>query len=139
MSAQNKKLVRQTFDQIWNQGNLAIIDERFASDYVGHSSVPIHGSEGAKGFVTAMRSAFPDYHYTAEDEISEGDRVVHRWTARGTHEGAFQGIPPTGKQITLRGISIYRLANGKLVEGWTTADLLGLLQQLGAVPTPGES
>ena len=134
MSEQNKKLVRQTFEEIWNQGNMDVIDERFASDYVGHSGATIEGPEGAKRFVAMIRSAFPDYHYTVKDEFREADRVVHRWIATGTHQGAFQGISPTGKEVTLSGISIYRVADGKLVEGWTTADLLGLLQQLGVSP-----
>lgn len=136
MSEQNKKIVRRTFKEIWNHGNLAVVDERFSADYVGHSTPEIHGPEGGKQFAAMMRSAFPDFHYTVEDEIAEGDRVVHRWTARGTHEGEFQGMPPTGKQVTITGISVYRVANGKLVEGWTDADMLGLLQQLGTVPRP---
>lgn len=134
MSEQNKKIVRRTFEEIWNRGNLAVIEERFSRDYAGHSTNNVRGQEGAKQFATEMRSAFPDFHYTVEDEIAEGDKVVHRWTLRGTHQGTFQGIPPTGRQVTITGISIRRIAGGKLVEGWTNADLLGLLQQLGAVP-----
>ena len=135
MSEQNKALVRRTFEQIWNHGNVGIIEERFASDYAGHSSTEIRGREGGKEFVAAMREAFPDFCYTVEDEIAAGDRVVHRWTARGTHEGEFQGLSPTGEHVTITGISIYRVADSKLVEGWTNTDTLGLLQQLGAVPT----
>ena len=137
MSEQNKQLVRECFEQLWNQGDLSKIDEHFVSDYVGHSAMPIHGPEGAKQFITAMRTAFPDFHYTIEDEIAEADKVTHRWTARGTHEGLFQGIPATGKEVEITGISIYRVAEGKLHEGWTSADLLGLMQQIGAVPAPG--
>jgi steroid delta-isomerase-like uncharacterized protein len=133
---QNKAMVRRTFEEIWNRGNQAIIEERFAQDYVGHSLADIHGPQGGKQFAAMMRRAFPDYQYTVEDEIAEGDRVVQRWTARGTHEGEFQGIPPTGEQVTITGISIYRVANGKLVEGWTSANILGLLQQIGAAPVP---
>ena len=136
MTEQDKKMVRSTFEDIWNRGNLAAIDERFTSDYVGHSIRDIHGPEGSKQFATAMRSAFPDYHYTVEDELANGNRVVHRWTARGTHMGEFQGIAPTGKQVTITGISIYRVANGKLIEGWTNADMLSLLQQLGVISAP---
>jgi steroid delta-isomerase-like uncharacterized protein len=139
MSEQNKALVRRTFEQIWNRGNVGIIEERFASDYIGHSTTEIRGPEGGKRFVAAMREAFPDFYYTVEDEIAEGDRVVHRWTARGTHVGPFQGIPPTGKRVTIAGTSVYRVADGKLVEGWTNTDMLGLLQQLGAVPALAQS
>jgi steroid delta-isomerase-like uncharacterized protein len=134
MSKENKAMVRQTFEEIWNRGNFAVIDERFASDYIGHSVSQIRGPEGGKQFAAAIRSAFPDYQYTVEDEITEGDRVVHRWTVRGMHEGEFQGMPPSGKQIEMTGITIFRIANGKLIEGWTNKDVLGMLQQLGAVP-----
>lgn len=135
MSAQNKALVRSTFEKIWNGGNVDIIENRFSRDYIGHSLHEIEGPQGAKGFAAAILRAFPDYRYTVEDEICEGDRVVHRWTARGIHEGEFQGIPPSGEQVTISGISVYRVANGKLVESWTTVDMLGLLQQIGALPT----
>lgn len=137
MSAQNKELVHTTFQEIWNGRNLDIIKERLSRDYVGHSVREIQGPQGAKGFAAAILDAFPDYRYTVEDEICEGDKVVHRWIAKGTHEGEFQGLPPSGKQVTISGISVYRVANGKLVEGWTTADMLGLLQQIGAVPSSG--
>jgi len=136
MSERNKQMVRQTFEAIWNRGDFSVFDERFSADYVGHSATEIEDIEGAKRFVETMRSAFPDFHYRVEDEIAEDDKVVNRWTVHATHEGEFQGIPATGKQVTIRGISIYRLADGKLVEGWTNADMLGLLQQLGAVPAP---
>lgn len=123
MSEENKSMVRQTFEEMWNRGNLAVIDTRFASDYLGHSSTEIRGPAGAKQFTAAMHNAFPDAHYTVEDQIAEGDRVVTRWTARGTHEGEFQGISPSGKQTTITGITIFRIANGKMVESWTNTDL----------------
>jgi steroid delta-isomerase-like uncharacterized protein len=126
MPDQNKAIVRRTFEEILNQGNFAIINERFASDYVGHAITEVEGPDDAKQFAAAMRNAFPDFQYTIEDEIAEGDRVVHRWTARGTHKGEFQGIPPTGEQVKITGISVYRLADGKMVEGWTNADMLGM-------------
>ena len=135
MSEHNKKLVRETFEAIWNRGDFAAFDECFAADYVGHSTAELEGLESARQFVASMRSAFPDFQYTVEDEIAEGDRVVNRWTVSATHEGEFQGIPPTGKPVRITGISIYRVADGRLVEGWTSADMLGLLQQLGAMPT----
>jgi steroid delta-isomerase-like uncharacterized protein len=136
MLEKNKAMVRNTFEEVWNRGNFSVVNERFSTDYVGHSINEIQGPEGGKQFAAMMRSAFPDFHYTVKDEIAEGDKVVHRWTVRGTHEGQFQGISPTGKQVTITGISIYRIANGKIVEGWTNADMLGLMQQLGAVQEP---
>jgi predicted ester cyclase len=84
-----------------------------------------------------LDTAFPDLHFTIEDQIAEGDKVVNRVTARGTHLGDFRGIPPTGKQVTVAGITIDRIAGGKLVESWTSWDFLGILQQLGVVPKLG--
>jgi steroid delta-isomerase-like uncharacterized protein len=139
MSQQNTMLVRRAVEEVWNRGNYAIVDELVASDIVVHASMPgeeIHGREGIKQFYATLRAAFPDIHFTIEDQIAEGDRVVTRWTARATHTGEYQGIPPTGKQFSLTGIDIDRIANGKVVECWPIADELGVLQQLGVIPAP---
>ena len=135
MSSQNKALVRSIVEEVWNRGNLNIIEKRFSRDYVGHSLREIEGPQGAKGFASEILRAFSNYSHTIEDEICEGDRVVHRWTAMGIHEAEFQGIPPSGEQVTISGISVYRLANGKIIEGWTTVDMLGLLQQIDTLLT----
>jgi steroid delta-isomerase-like uncharacterized protein len=82
-----------------------------------------------------MRAAFPDTRMTIEDEIAEGDKVVIRWTIRGTHKGEYMGIAPTGKEVTVTGISVYRIERGKIVEDWSNNDMLGMLQQLGAIPS----
>lgn len=87
-------------------------------------------------FVPVLRAAFPDYRFELFDQIAEGDRVAMRWRFAGTHEGPFQGAPPSGKQVSMTGITIFRLAGGRLVEGWTNEDLLGLLEQIGALPAP---
>ncbi len=138
MSKQNKTIARKVFEEVQSQGNLALVDELVAGDYVGHTPLKeIHGPEGTKQFFSMLREAFPDMQVTVEDQIAEGDKVVTRWTCRGTHKGEFQGMPPTGKQMTMTGITIFRIADGKLVEGWTNPDLLGLMQQLGVVPVPG--
>lgn len=135
MSKQNKMLARKVFEDIQSQGNLALVDEIVAGDYVGHTPLDdIHGPEGAKQYDAMLREAFPDLQITVEDQIAEGDKAVTRWTFRGTHKGEFQGMPPTGKQVTMTGITIFRIANSKIVEGWNNPDLLGLLQQLGAIP-----
>jgi steroid delta-isomerase-like uncharacterized protein len=137
MSEQNKTIARQVFEDIQSQRNIALIDKIVAGDYVGYTPpAVIHGPEGAKRFEAMLHEAFPDYRVTVEDQVAEGDKVATRWTARGTHKGQFQGMPPTGKQITMSGMTIFRIANGKLVEGWNNPDLLGLLQQLGLVPVP---
>ncbi len=89
-------------------------------------------------YMTAVLAAFPDLHVTPEDVIAEGDSVVARLTSRGTHQGEFQGIPPTGKQITLTGIEVFRIADGTIAERWGEFDFLGLLQQLGVIPSPAQ-
>lgn len=137
MSERNKALMRRGIEEVWNQGDFDVADELIASDYVGHQPPDeYHGPDGVKDFFGMLRRAFPDIHFTIEDQVAEGDRVVTRWTARATHQGEFQGIPPTGKSGTVTGITINRFADGKVVEGWTNLDTLGLLQQLGAIPTP---
>jgi len=137
MSEQNKKIVCRAIEEVWNRGNYEIVDNLTASDIVVHSSKPgeeIHGPEGLKQFYATLRASFPDLHFTIEDQIAEGDRVVTRWTACATHTKEYQGIPPTGKQYMITGIDIDRIANGKVVECWPVADELSLLQQLGVVP-----
>ena len=99
-----------------------------------------HGKEltaAANQYYATYRAAFPDTHLTIEDQIAEGDKVVTRWTATGTNQGTLMGIPPSGKRVTITGISITRIANGKAVEDWVNFDTLGMLQQIGAIPTPG--
>lgn len=139
MSEQNKAVLRRHFAEVWSEGNLALVDELFASDYIGHAPPDeIQGREGLKHYVSAVRTAFPDLRFTVEDVIAEADRVATRWTARGTHTGEYQGIPPTGKRLTMTGMSFARIANGTIVVSWTNSDALGLLQQLGAIPVLGQ-
>ncbi len=134
----NKALVRRLFEEVWNQGNMALIAEVYSPAHIEHtSSGPVHGHEGYKQYVMLYRTAFPDAHYTVEDQIAEGDKVVTRWSARGTHQGPLMGIPPTGKQGAVTGISIARVEGGKFVEAWTEFDALGMMQQLGVVPSMG--
>jgi len=138
-SAESKANMRRIPLEIFNQGNLAVVDEVVAPDYIEHALPPgfPSGLEGLKVFVSAVRAAFPDYHYTIDDEVTEGDTVVQRLTARGTMTGAFMGMPATGKSATWTEIHIARVANGKLAEHWSNTDQLGMLQQLGVIPTPG--
>jgi steroid delta-isomerase-like uncharacterized protein len=137
MSEQNKSLVRRAFEEVYNLGKLEVVDELVANDIVIHAAAAeFRGPADLKQYVAALRGAFPDLHLTIDQQIAEGDTVVTRWTARGTHLGAFQGIPPTGKQGSMTGIDIDRFAGGKTVECWTNADELGLLQQLGVLPGP---
>jgi steroid delta-isomerase-like uncharacterized protein len=139
MSEQSKMLVRRFFEDT-HEGNKGIVDELVAGDYVGHTPLgEMHGPDGVKQFDAMLHAAFPDMQITVEDQISGDDRVATRWTCRGTHKGEFQGMPPTGRQIKMTGMTIFRIANDKLVEGWVQPDLLGLMQQLGAIPEPGQS
>jgi steroid delta-isomerase-like uncharacterized protein len=127
MSERNKELAGHFLHALWNHGDFERVDQMLADDYDGHSSTVIRGPEGAMAFVPRLRSAFPDYQFTVQDQIAEGDKVATRWTIRGTQDGEFQGIPPSGEQVEMGGITIFRIADGKLIEGWTNEDVLGLL------------
>jgi steroid delta-isomerase-like uncharacterized protein len=138
MSEQNKALVRRYLEQTVNEGDATAFDELTSADYVGHmSGVPTFDRATHKQLLAAFRGAFPDLRITIEDLIAEGDKVANRATYSGTHRGAFQGLAPTGKRFTIAGINVSRIADGKVVEDWTVLDMLGMLQQLGAVPAPG--
>ena len=120
-----------------NTGNTALVDEFVAPNFVRHDlggRPDIVGPEGVKLFVGILRAAFPDIQMTIEDVIAEGEKVVVRYTARGTHYGEFMGVPPTGRKATWAGINIYRGEGGKVVETWQLSDALGLMRQLGVLP-----
>jgi steroid delta-isomerase-like uncharacterized protein len=134
-----KAIARREVDEIFTAGDLAVVDELYAADYIGHDPTrpePIRGPAGVKEQVSGYRTAFPDLQLTADEIVAEGDLVVTRWTATGTHEGELFGVTPTGRQVTATGISIIRVAGGRIVEDWTSWDALGLMQQLGALPAP---
>jgi steroid delta-isomerase-like uncharacterized protein len=136
---ENKTVVRRFLEEIFTAGNLELVDELFAPDYVLHDPVvpdEVSGPEGMKRYVSMYRAAYPDTHFTIEDQIAEGDEVVTRWTGQGTHEGELMGISPTGKQVTVTGIEVDRVVDGKMQETWVNYDALGMMQQLGVVPAP---
>ncbi|HEX6109249.1 MAG TPA: ester cyclase [Ktedonobacteraceae bacterium] len=138
MSLESTKLLAQrVWEEVWHQGQLSRIDDLFTTDFVRHDpgGRELQGTEQNRQFIGSLRAAFPDVHYTVEDQIAEGDKVVVRYRFRGTHLGAFQGMPPTGKQVTYTGILIYSIVDGKIAEQWTEFDLLGFLRQLGVLPT----
>jgi len=140
MMEDQKRIVRRSFEELFSQGDLRVADEVFAPEYVGHDPVlphELHGPDEFKQFVRMYRSAFPDLQLTVEDQIAEGDLVVTRFTARGTHRGELMGIPPTGNCVAITGISIDRIANGKSVESWTNYDVMTMMQQLGVIPAVG--
>jgi predicted ester cyclase len=133
-------VVRRMFGEGVNQKNLAVFDEVLAPTYVNYNfPAPAPGPEGFKQVMGMFFQAFPDIHETAEDIIAEGDRVAVRGYFTGTHNGEFMNIPATGKQIKVAYIAMYRLENGKVVENWVQMDLLGMMQQLGVIPTPEQA
>ncbi len=138
----NKAVVRRFFEEVWNRGNLAVADEVLAPNVVLH--IPGQPEDDVVGLevykervITYLRTAFPDLQSNIEEMIADGNKVVVRWTWRATHQGEFWGVAPTGKQITYEGISILRLADGKIVDDRFQADLLGLMQQFGVVTPSG--
>lgn len=133
-----KTISRRFWEDGANQRRWDVLDEIIANDYVGHGAEDSRGREALKAVLMSYAAAFPDIHYTIEDLMSEGDRIICRWTARGTHKGPLLDIPPTGKPMTVTGISIDRVVDGKVVEGWTEFDMLGMLQQLGVLPPLGQ-
>jgi len=135
MSEHMKNLVRRMYEEAWNENRLNVIDEICAADYVGVGPYGNEiGPEAVKRGVASRRLSFPDIHVTIEDMIAEGDKIVARLTFRGTHDGVFQGIPPTGKEVSWSGIWIYRVANGLFTERWHNYDMQGLLEQINAGP-----
>ncbi|MBI4318485.1 MAG: ester cyclase [Chloroflexi bacterium] len=138
---ENKATDLRFFEEVVNKGNMALLDELLTPDFVDHSATPGTGSdrESYGQMFLALQAAFPDFHSTLEDMFGEGDKVVQRFTAGGTHKGEFMGIPATGKQVTITGIAIHHFRDGKIAANWADMDMLGFLQQLGVIPTPGQA
>lgn len=138
----NEKIARRLLDEVWNKGNYGVVDEIVASNYVNHDpQVPEElrrGPEGLKTHVKTQREGAPDLRCTVDQALTAGDNVILRWTATGTNTGRFMGMPATNKRINVTGITINRVQNGKIVESFTSWDMLGLLQQLGFVPKAQE-
>ena len=138
---QNKTIARRITEEIWGNGNLALIDELFAPNYVDHNPMPglAPNREGLKQSVTMMQTAFPDLHTQVDDLVAEGNKVVSRFSGHGTQKGEIMGIPPTGKEVTVGGIQICHIVDGKVVEDWSELDYMGMMVQLGVVPPPGQA
>ncbi len=139
--AENKTIARRFNEDVWGRGDEAALDELFAPDFIDHGALPgqTPDREGHKQILAAFRSAFPDLNVITEDIIAEGDKVVSRWSARGTHQGDLMGIAPTGNEVTFRGIDVLRIVGGKVVERWAEYNALEVMQQLGVVPPPEQS
>ncbi len=137
---ENNQIAVQMFEGAWNEGDFSVIDKFIKADAVDHS--PLGSEEGSDGFkkiIGMFRSAMPELKMTIQDEIYARDRVVHSWKIQGKHTGTpLFGVPASGKEITLTGITIVRIEGGQIAERWTQLDQLGLMIQLGLVPPPGE-
>lgn len=136
---ENKAIVRRYYEDVLNSGNTSALEELAVAQYDEHDPLPgqANGREGLRQRVEMLRSAFQS-HFTIEDIIAEQDKVAVRWTSRGTHVGAFMGLPVTGKSFTIAGIDIHRLQDGKMAEHWHVVDQLSQLQQLGLIPQPAQ-
>jgi steroid delta-isomerase-like uncharacterized protein len=138
----NKALVRRWFEELFNDAKLDVADEIVTPDHVSHdTSTPEHppGPEGERQLVNLVRGAFSDGRITIEDLVAEGDRVAVRWTFRGTHRGDFVRIAPTGNEVEMGAMDLFRVADGKIAETWSNVDMMTMMRQLGAAPTPEQS
>jgi steroid delta-isomerase-like uncharacterized protein len=136
VSEQNKAIARAEFE-VWSTGEVSRLDDMVAADVVHHDPYDpnaAHGLEGLKKSIAMNRAAFPDMRVEVEDQVAEGDKVTTRWIATMTHEGELGGTVATGRRVTVRGITIERFEDGKVVEAWRSMDTLGLLRQIGAIP-----
>jgi steroid delta-isomerase-like uncharacterized protein len=131
----NATVVDRINEEAFNRGDVDVLDELVADDFVEHDPMPgmSPDREGLKAMVRGLHQAFPDFHTEVEDQIVAGDKVVERWSCTGTQEGEFMGLPPTNRHVEIHGMDISRLADGRLVEHWTQVDMVSMLQQLGVM------
>lgn len=134
---ENKAIVRRYYEEVLNEGKVNVLEEIAVQDYDEHDPLPgqVNGLDGLRQRVEMLRSALAP-HFTIEDIIAEGDRVVVRWINRGTHVGELMGIPPTGKTFSMAGIDIIQMRDAKMAEHWHVVDVFGQMQQLGLIPQP---
>jgi steroid delta-isomerase-like uncharacterized protein len=136
MSEENKAIVRDYLEEVWHKGRLDRFEEYIAQDVIPHSSGQGPTDAAAmKESLSTWRKAIPNIHLASDDVIAVDGKVIVRWTITGTHKGELFGIPATGRDIAFSGITIFRLAGGKIAEFWLQGDTLGLMQQLGAIPS----
>src|SRR2546422_11438023 len=140
---ENMAIVRRFTEEGWGEKNLDVVDELVAADMVDHNPVGMleqqQGAEGVKSSITMIQGGFPNFSIAIDEMLADKDKVAIRWTIRGTHEGTFMGIAPTGKLVTWSGVNILRITGGKIVEESGQVDIAGLMQQLGALPSPGQA
>ena len=132
LAPEEERVIRRLFSEVWHEGNVAVVDELVAPDAVVYQSdfTAAPGPEAYREAVVLLHTAFPDLQITIEDLVGCRDRVVVRWTLRGTHQGPFGVLPPTGTAVTMTRVSLFRLADGKVVEEWCGGDVMGLAEQL---------
>ena len=139
MSAEESKAIVRRYLGVYEQGNIELLDELLAPDYINHTpatpDLPT-GPEGVKGVVTMFRGAMLDLRVVVEDMIAEDDKVAVRYTLEGTHEGELFGVPPTGQRLSIKSITVERVSNGKIRDHWRVTDSLDMMQQLGVIPAP---
>ena len=141
MSEANKAVVRRYFEEVWNAKNISLIDDLAAATYVDHDphNPDVRGPQGLRQLTAKYQSAFPDLHFTIDEQLAEGDLVATRLTWKGTHKGTLEGIAPTGKPVSGTAMLITRISDQKMQEDWVNWDALSLMQQLGVVPAGKES
>jgi steroid delta-isomerase-like uncharacterized protein len=134
----SKAIVRRYYEEVFNARNVDLVDVLAAEDYIEHDPFPGQGNgrRDLKARVAAILGAFNPMRFSIEDVVAEGERVVVRWTQTGTQSGNFMGVPPTGKEVTIAGIDIHAVRDGRMAEHWHVVDQLALLQQLGVIPAP---
>jgi steroid delta-isomerase-like uncharacterized protein len=136
---QNKAIYRRYIHEVFNEGRLDRLDEFLSPSYVYHDAPPgtPPGAKAIRQVVSMFRAAFPDLEVIIEDQVAEGDMVCSRATTRGTHRGPILGIPPTGKAMSMPGLTLVRIVDGRVAESWVGNDVIGLLRQLGTAPSVG--
>jgi steroid delta-isomerase-like uncharacterized protein len=133
---ENKAVSANFIEEVFNLGNYEAFDDFLADDFVAHLGAGSNDRAEFIEMVKAYRTGFPDYDCIVEDQVAEGDKVVTRWTFQGTQTGEVMGIPPTGKRVSVTGVAIDRIVDGKMVEAWLEMDVHRMLQDLGAAPRP---
>ena len=133
----NKNFVTAYTEDFWNTHKLAAFEKYYTKNFIQHTATGDLNYEQTKGQAQAYFTAFPDLHVTTDLLVAEGDKVIKVWTANCTHKGELMGIPATGKQVTVKGIEVFRIADGMIMEIWVSMDNLGMLQQLGVIPPMG--
>jgi predicted ester cyclase len=138
---ENKAQFRRAYEEVLNRGDLSVVDELIAPEFLNHEAPPgrDRGPESMRGLATMLRTAFPDLRFTIEELVAEGDIVAGRLTMSGTHEGPLMGMPPTGRSVRQAHMHFVRYRDGKAVEHWGVRDDLGMMQQMGLIPEPGQS